>query len=80
MRPFDFAPLYRATVGFDQIADLIERALTSESSKTIFPKYNIEKKADETHRILVAVAGFSTNDILWRSKGSGFVEGNNKKI
>ena len=44
--------------------DLIERALTSESSKTTCPQYNIEKKADETYRILVAVAGFSTNDIL----------------
>ena len=27
MRSFDFAPLYRATVGFDRIADLMDRAL-----------------------------------------------------
>jgi molecular chaperone IbpA len=25
MRTFDLAPLYRATVGFDQIADLMDR-------------------------------------------------------
>ena len=78
MRPFDFAPLYRATVGFDQIADLIERALTSESSKTTFRNYNIEKKADETHRILVAVAGFSTNDIFVAVKENAHLLAENK--
>ena len=64
MRHFDFAPLYRATVGFDQIADIMDRALTSESSKTTYPPYNIEKKADDTYRISVAVAGFLADDII----------------
>jgi molecular chaperone IbpA len=64
MRHFDFAPLYRATVGFDQIADIMDRALTSESSKTTYPPYNIEKKADDTYRISVAVAGILADDII----------------
>jgi molecular chaperone IbpA len=64
MRHFDFAPLYRATVGFDQIADIMDRALTSESSKTTYPPCNIEKKADDTYRISVAVAGFLVDDII----------------
>ena len=64
MRHFDFAPLYRATVGFDQIADIMDRALTSESSKITYPPYNIEKKADDTYRISVAVAGILADDII----------------
>ena len=64
MRHFDFTPLYRATVGFDQIADIMDRALTSESSKTTYPPYNIEKKAEDTYRISVAVAGFPADDIM----------------
>ena len=31
MRNLDFAPLYRATVGFDRIADLMDRVLTTDS-------------------------------------------------
>ncbi|MEL7282795.1 MAG: heat-shock protein, partial [Pseudomonadota bacterium] len=27
MRNFDLAPLYRATIGFDQIADMMDRVL-----------------------------------------------------
>jgi molecular chaperone IbpA len=64
MRHFDFAPLYRATVGFDQIADIMDRALTSESSKITYPPYNIEKKSDDTYRISVAVAGILADDII----------------
>jgi molecular chaperone IbpA len=68
MRHFDFAPLYRATVGFDQVAEIMDRALTSESSNTTYPPYNIEKKADDTYRISVAVAGFSADDIIVEGK------------
>ena len=41
MRNFDLAPLYRATVGFDQIADLMDRVLTDTSSTPSYPPYNI---------------------------------------
>ena len=44
MRHFDFSPLYRATVGFDQIADLIDRVSSADSSNTTYPPYNIEKQ------------------------------------
>jgi|TARA_B110000503_G_scaffold15600_1_gene21908 molecular chaperone IbpA len=45
MRNFDFTPLYRATVGFDRLADLMDRTLTSQVAQPGFPPYNIEKKA-----------------------------------
>ena len=63
MRTFDFAPLYRATVGFDQIADLMDRVVTSEGSQPSYPPYNIEKLDDDAYRISIAVAGFSDADL-----------------
>ena len=63
MRSFDLTPLYRATVGFDQIADLMDRALASDVGQNSYPPYNIEKTADDAWRISIAVAGFSENDL-----------------
>lgn len=63
MRNFDLTPLYRATVGFDQIADLMDRALASDVGQNTYPPYNIEKTADDAWRIAIAVAGFSENDL-----------------
>lgn len=63
MRRFDMTPLYRATVGFDQIADLMDRALASDMSQNSYPPYNIEKIADDGWRISIAVAGFSDADL-----------------
>lgn len=63
MRTFDLAPLYRATVGFDQIADLMDRVLTNDAGTQSYPPYNIEKTADDSWRISVAVAGFSDADL-----------------
>jgi len=59
MRTFDLAPLHRATVGFDQIADLMDRVLSNDTGGQSYPPYNIEKTADDAWRISIAVAGFS---------------------
>ena len=37
MRHFDFAPLYRATVGFDQMADMMDRVLANETAQPGYP-------------------------------------------
>ncbi len=63
MRSFDLSPLYRATVGFDQIADLMDRALTSEGARDSYPPYNIEKTNDDDWRISIAVAGFTEQEL-----------------
>lgn len=63
MRSFDLAPLYRATVGFDRIADLMDRALTADVTQTTYPPYNIEKTADDAYRISIAVAGFTPEEL-----------------
>lgn len=63
MRNFDLAPLYRATVGFDQIADMMDRVLSSDMAQPTYPPYNIEKTADDAYRISIAVAGFAESDL-----------------
>lgn len=63
MRNFDFAPLYRSTVGFDQIANLMDRLLTAETAQPSYPPYNIEKLDDDAYRVSIAVAGFSEADL-----------------
>lgn len=63
MRNFDLAPLYRATVGFDQIADLMDRVLTDTATTPSYPPCNIEKTAEDAWRISIAVAGFSEDDL-----------------
>ena len=63
MRGFDLAPLYRASVGFDQIADLMDRVLTNDVAQPTYPPYNIEKTAEDGWRISIAVAGFTEADL-----------------
>lgn len=63
MRAYDFSPLYRASIGFDQIADMMDRVLSTDVSQSSYPPYNIEKTSDDTYRISVAVAGFSEDDL-----------------
>lgn len=73
MRNLDFAPLYRASIGFDQIADLMDRALTNDVSAPSYPPYNIEKTADDAYRISVAVAGFSDADLAVEVKDGALI-------
>lgn len=63
MRNYDFAPLYRATVGFDRVADLMDRVLADTTSAASYPPYNIEKIDEDAYRISIAVAGFSEADL-----------------
>ena len=63
MRSFDFAPLYRASIGFDQIADLLDRVSTHQGGQSSYPPYNIEKTEEDGYRISIAAAGFSEADL-----------------
>lgn len=60
---FDLTPLYRASVGFDRVADMMDRALTSDVTAPTYPPYNIEKTGEDAYRISIAVAGFSADDL-----------------
>ncbi|HEX7073181.1 MAG TPA: Hsp20 family protein [Hyphomicrobiaceae bacterium] len=61
MATLDFTPLYRSTVGFDRVSMLLSHAMQREESG--YPPYNIEKCGEDKYRIVMAVAGFSKDDI-----------------
>ncbi len=73
MRSFDFAPLHRATIGFDQIADMMDRVLTNDVAQPTYPPYNIEKTEADTYRISVAVAGFSEAELSVEVKENALI-------
>ncbi|GGH33455.1 molecular chaperone IbpA [Cribrihabitans marinus] len=73
MRHFDFAPLHRATIGFDQIADLMDRVMTSDMAQPSYPPYNIEKTDADSYRISIAVAGFTESDLSVEVKENALV-------
>jgi molecular chaperone IbpA len=67
MRTFDFAPLYRSTVGFDRLFSMLDQVNGVESAPS-YPPYNIERTGDNSYRISVAVAGFGESDLSIETK------------
>ncbi|MDB2406907.1 Hsp20 family protein [Jannaschia sp.] len=67
MRTYDFTPLYRATVGFDRMASMVDRAMAADTATT-YPPYNIEKVGDDAYRISIAVAGFTADELNIEAK------------
>ena len=61
--PFDLTPLYRTTVGFDRLANLLDAQLSFDGNTNGYPPYNIERVDDNAYRITMAVAGFGDGDI-----------------
>jgi molecular chaperone IbpA len=57
----DLSPLFRSTVGFDRMSRLFEDAFSDVTPG--YPPYNIEKHGENDYRIVMAVAGFSANDV-----------------
>ncbi len=68
MTRFDFSPLFRSTVGFDRMMNLLEAS--ARSGEDGYPPYNIEKMGENDYRITMAVAGFGENDLLIEVKDS----------
>ena len=63
MRNFDPTQLYRASVGFDRMADMLDRVMAGDASQPTYPPYNIEKTGEHAYRISIAVAGFSADEL-----------------
>ena len=62
MRNYDFAPLWRSTVGFDHLFDAFDR-LQRSSVEDNFPPYNIARLGEDSYQISLALAGFSADEI-----------------
>jgi molecular chaperone IbpA len=68
MRTFDFSPLFRSSVGFDRLAQLMDSA---RDDVPTYPPYNIERTGEDQYRITMAVAGFAENDIEITAQENG---------
>src|ERR1043166_6360704 len=67
---YDLAPLYRSTVGFDQLFRLLDHTLKVDENLPSYPPYNIEKKSENEYRISMAVAGIAEKDLNVVAEGN----------
>ncbi|MCA1749791.1 MAG: Hsp20 family protein [Parasphingopyxis sp.] len=61
MRTFDFTPLLRSSIGFENLNRLVDAATRGEGEA--YPPYNIEKLGEDNYRISMAVAGFAQDEL-----------------
>jgi molecular chaperone IbpA len=62
MRQFDLSPLYRSTIGFDRLFNMIDQAAGLDAAPS-YPPYDIERTGEDAYRISIAVAGFAEKDL-----------------
>ncbi|ACE94774.1 probable small heat shock protein (plasmid) [Rhizobium etli CIAT 652] len=58
----DFAPLYRSSIGFDRVFNLLNNAQRLQAIDA-WPPYDIVKTGEDDYRIQMAVAGFAEADL-----------------
>jgi molecular chaperone IbpA len=61
MRTNDFAPLWRSTIGFDRLFNLLDEA--QQATEDNYPPYNIERLGEDRYQISLALAGFAPDEI-----------------
>jgi molecular chaperone IbpA len=61
MRTYDFSPLWRSTIGFDRLFDLLDQ--TQRAVEDNYPPYNIERLGEDRYQISLALAGFALDEL-----------------
>lgn len=66
MTNLNLSPLFKSTIGFDRLFDLMNSDFQVNNS---YPPYNIEVLGDHEYKISMAVAGFKEDeiDITWQN-------------
>ena len=59
---YDFSPLFRSTVGFDRMFDLLQHSTRGGVDEN-YPPYDIERTGEDSYRVTLAVAGFKPDDL-----------------
>ena len=76
MRTYDLEPLWRSTVGYDRLMDIIDDSVRWAGVDN-YPPYNIERLSEDSYQISLAVAGFSPDEISIRAEQNVVtIEGN----
>lgn len=63
MNTYDLSPLFRSTVGFDHLSQLIDSAFKMDERAVSYPPYNIAKLSEDDYEITMAVAGFKQSEL-----------------
>ena len=81
MNTFSLTPLFRHSVGFDRLDNMLTRVFDNEKNSPSYPPYNIERVNDDQYRITMAIAGFKLEDVKIMVHGDLLsVNGEHKKI
>ncbi len=59
---FDLTPYRRSTVGFDRLFDALENGFRAEAQDG-YPPFDIVRTGENSYRIMLAVVGFSPDEI-----------------
>ena len=62
MRTYDFSPFTRSTIGFESLFDRLNNLQRPENGES-YPPYDIVRTGEDSFRIVLAVAGFSPDDL-----------------
>lgn len=63
MNAYDLSPLFRSTIGFDHLSQLIDSAFKMDERAAGYPPYNIAKLSEDDYEITMAVAGFKPSEL-----------------
>ncbi len=63
MRNLDLNSLWRSTVGFDRLLDLIDESARWTGEENHYPPYNIERTGEDHYQISLALAGFTPEEV-----------------
>jgi molecular chaperone IbpA len=63
MKSIDLTPLYRSSIGFDQLASILDNAMKGDTVTGVYPPYNIEMLDENKYAITLAVAGFEDSEL-----------------
>ncbi|MGE0626896.1 MAG: Hsp20 family protein [Hyphomicrobiaceae bacterium] len=78
MRPVDFSPLYRSTIGFDRLFNMLD-SMPGVGEDSGYPPYNIERLDQDKYRITMAVAGFARDELSIEAKETALTVRGEKK-
>lgn len=79
MTTLDFSPLFRSTVGFDRLMNLLESSGQWGEAANSYPPYNIERTGQDRYRVTLAVAGFAEDELVVETRENTLVVEGRKK-
>jgi molecular chaperone IbpA len=63
MRTVDLNPLWRSSIGFDRLLDLIDESARWTGEENHYSPYNIERTEEDHYQISLALAGFTPDEV-----------------